>query len=114
MCRKIGNCLEYISSPHSHLQLHSTNTHCLLPPRLCAQKAISTGLILIVDDQILNSFLVASNIPLLDTPDLMHPALTVTHGDVVEATNTEVFSSDGDVGTTRLGTLVGCGRRVSK
>ena len=42
----------------------------------------------------------------------MNPALTVGHGDIVEATNAEVFSSDGDVGATRLGTLVGCGRRV--
>ena len=57
-------------------------------------------------------FFVASSTHLLDAPDLMNPALTVGHGDIVEATNAEVFSSDGDVGATRLGTLVGCGRRV--
>ena len=61
-----------------------------------------------------DSFLVAGSIPLLDAPDLMNPALMVGHGDIVEATNAEVFSSDGDVGATRLGTLVGCGRRVGE
>lgn len=50
----------------------------------------------------------------LDAPDLMNPALTVGHGDIVEATNAEVFSSDGDVGATRLGTLAGCGQSVSE
>jgi len=59
-------------------------------------------------------FLVAGSIHLLDTPDLMNPALTVGHGDIVEATNAKVFSSDGDVGTTRLGALVGCGRGVGE
>ena len=63
---------------------------------------------------ILNLFFVASSTHLLDAPDLMNPALTVGHGDIVEATNAKVFSSDGDVGATRLGTLVGCGRRVGK
>ena len=59
-------------------------------------------------------FLATGSIPLLDAPDLMNPALTVGHGDIVEATNAEVFSLDGDVGATRLGTLVGCGWRVGK
>ena len=63
---------------------------------------------------ILNLFFVASSTHLLDAPDLMNPALTVGHGDIVEATNAEVFSSDGDVGATRLGTLAGCGRRVGE
>ena len=52
--------------------------------------------------------------PPLDAPDLVYPALPVGHGDIVGATDAEVFSSDGDVGAAGLGTLVGRGRRVSK
>ena len=50
----------------------------------------------------------------LDAPDLMNPALMGGQSDIVKTTNAEMFSLDGDVGATRLGTLVGCGWRVSE
>ena len=56
----------------------------------------------------------AGPVPPLYAPDLVYPAFPVGHGDIVGAADAEVFSSDGDVGAARLGTLVGRGRRVSE